>query len=136
MENVISDSEESSDEEVVVQPKLEKPKRVYNRKPLTEEQKEALRERLAKARQNKKDKKEPKQEPKQETKKEPKPETKQEEQKPLLAPSIINNYYYGSSPPKKEATKRTRAKSTPATDKPAKPPAVAVMTQPPMPRFV
>jgi len=53
----ISDSESSSeDEPLQVESKIEKPKRVYNRKPMTEEQKQAFKERMAKARSSKRKK--------------------------------------------------------------------------------
>jgi len=53
----ISDSESSSeDEPLQVESKIEKPKRVYNRKPMTEEQKTAFKERMAKARSSKRKK--------------------------------------------------------------------------------
>jgi len=53
----ISDSESSSeDEPLQVESKIEKPKRVYNRKPMTEEQKNAFKERMAKARSSKRKK--------------------------------------------------------------------------------
>lgn len=53
----ISDSESSSDDEPLqVESKIEKPKRVYNRKPMTEEQKQAFKERMAKARSSKRKK--------------------------------------------------------------------------------
>ena len=53
----ISDSESSSDDEPLqVESKIEKPKRVYNRKPMTEEQKNAFKERMAKARSSKRKK--------------------------------------------------------------------------------
>jgi len=53
----ISDSESSSeDEPLQVESKIEKPKRVYNRKPMTEEQKQAFKDRMAKARSSKRKK--------------------------------------------------------------------------------
>jgi len=53
----INDSESSSDDEPLqVESKIEKPKRVYNRKPMTEEQKNAFKERMAKARSSKRKK--------------------------------------------------------------------------------
>lgn len=53
----ISDSESSSDDEPLqVESKIEKPKRTYNRKPMTEEQKNAFKERMAKARSSKRKK--------------------------------------------------------------------------------
>lgn len=81
----ISDSESSSeDEPLQVENKIEKPKRVYNRKPMTEEQKSAFKERMSKARQSKKDKANgvvPKSEPK------PKPIVEQPKTEPV-APKI------------------------------------------------
>ena len=53
----ISDSESSSeDEPLQVESKIEKPKRVYNRKPMSDEQKQAFKERMAKARSSKRKK--------------------------------------------------------------------------------
>ena len=74
----ISDSE-SSDEELQVESKIEKPKRKYVRKPLTEEQKQKNKERMILVRASKKNSKSaPKPEPKSAPKPEPKPVPKPE----------------------------------------------------------
>ena len=50
-EKVISDTDSSDSESETI---LEKPKRQYNKKPMTDEKKEELKQRLAKARETKK----------------------------------------------------------------------------------
>ena len=108
-ERVISDTE-SSDSEPETNT-LEKPKRQYNRKPMTDEKKEELKQRLAKARETKKLKNEIKKEvvKKQEVVKKEKIEKKAKEPK-----TIVNNYYYKEPEPPKQETKAPKVKSAPA----------------------
>ena len=103
-QRVISDTE-SSDSEPETNT-LEKPKRQYNRKPMTDEKKEELKQRLAKARETKKLKNEIKKEvvKKQEVVKKEKIEKKAKEPK-----TIVNNYYYKEPEPKQEPKQETKA---------------------------
>ena len=54
-EKCISSDSESEDEPLIPEPKLQKPKRQYNRKPMSDEAKEAFKERMSKARAAKKE---------------------------------------------------------------------------------
>ena len=49
-EKCISSGSESEDEPLIPEPKLQKSKRQYNRKPMSDEAKEAFKERIPKAR--------------------------------------------------------------------------------------
>lgn len=114
-QKVISDTDTSDSEPETNT--LEKPKRQYNRKPMTDEKKEELKQRLAKARDTKKLKNEIKKEvvKKQEIVKKEKIEKKAKEPK-----TIVNNYYYKEPEPKaepkqepKQETKAPKVKSAP-----------------------
>ena len=54
-EECISSDSESEDGPLIPEPKLQKPKRQYNRKPMSDEAKEAFKERMSKARAAKKE---------------------------------------------------------------------------------
>ena len=54
-EKCISSDSESEDEPLIPEPKLQKPKRQYNRKPMSDEAKQAFKERISKARAAKKE---------------------------------------------------------------------------------
>ena len=109
-ERVISDTESSDSDTEQETPTLEKPKRQYNKKPMTDEQKEKLKQRLAKARETKKLKNDIKKEvvKKKEDAKKEKIEKKAREPK-----TIVNNYYYKDPEPPKQETKAPKAKPAP-----------------------
>ena len=56
-EKCISSDRESEDGPLIPEPKLQKPKRQYNNNPMSDEAKEAFKERMSKARAAKKEKK-------------------------------------------------------------------------------
>ena len=105
-ERIISDTESSDSDTEQETPTLEKPKRQYNKKPMTDEQKEKLKQRLAKARETKKLKNDIKKEvvKKKEDAKKEKIEKKAKEPK-----TIVNNYYYKEPEPKQEPKQETKA---------------------------
>ena len=95
-EKCISSDSESEDEPLIPEPKLQKPKRQYNRKPMSDEAKEAFKERMSKARAAKKEGL-----PVKEKKVE-----KVEKVDTTKEPTIINNHYYSEAPKKKEVKKK------------------------------
>lgn len=131
----ISDNEDSSssDEEIEVVSKIEKPKRVYNRKPLSDEAKEAFKERMKKARESKKNKAEgitppvlqkelevPKKgRPKKIIipKEEPIPKQSSPKQSSTKEATIVNNYYYDSKPKKETKSKKETKARVPRVKK-------------------
>ena len=134
----ISDNEDSSssDEELEIVSKIEKPKRVYNRKPLTDEAKEAFKERMKKARESKKNKAEgitppvlekvekadppkPKGRPKKIVipKEEPIPKQSSPKQSSTKEATIVNNYYYDSKPKKETKSKKETKARVPRVKK-------------------
>tara|TARA_R110000803_G_scaffold3637_3_gene12207 strand:+ start:288 stop:734 length:447 start_codon:yes stop_codon:yes gene_type:complete len=126
----ISDNEDSSssEEELEVVSKIEKPKRVYNRKPMTESAVEEFKERMKKARESKKNKAEGITPPILEKEKEvPKPKgrpkkiviPKEEEpkQSSTKEPTIVNNYFYDSKPKKETKSKKETKARVPRVKK-------------------
>ena len=109
-EKCISSDSESEDGPLMPEPRLQKPKRQYNRKPMSDEAKEAFKERMSKARAAKKEGLPVKEikVPKEKKVKAPKEIVKELADEVPKEPTIINNHYYNEAPKKKEVKKKNQ----------------------------